>query len=178
MIQFIVKGNYESMPEEFIKKAGHYIAEYENLSNEQRKELKKLYPQGFFRLGLWERGGSDFEEGEAQIVCGLDGEKLVPVVIKNRGWRANENHALFIGNSLCVVEAKHTKKEINLVLKKLSVKPKIGILQEEVLWEVDTFGYNEIENIPEHLQKFKEALETTVQKVLEYRCTDAMYYLD
>jgi len=178
LIQFIVKGNYESMPSEFKKKAGHYIAEYDNLSNEQRKELKKLYPQGIFRLGLWERGGSEFDEGEARIVCGLDGEKLVPVLIKKRGWRANENHALFIGNSLCMVEAKHKKKEIQLTLKKLSVKPKIGIIEEEVLWEVNTYGYKEIEDIPENLKKFKDALETAIKKVLEYRCTVPMYYLD
>lgn len=175
MIQFIIKGDYETIPENFKSKNGHYIAEFDELSNEQRKELKKLYPQGYFRLAVWERGGSDFEDGKARLVCGLDGEKLVPVVVRKKGWRANENHALFIGQKLCIVDIEHKKRDFNIILKLIEIKPKIGVLKEAVLWQGNKEAVSEL---PEEVEKFKEVLECSIKKVLEYRCTDAMYYLE
>lgn len=174
MLQFIIKGDFEEVPEGFNGKNGHFIADFEALSVEERKELKKNYPQGYFRLGIWERGGSNFDDGQARLVCGLDGERLVPVVVRDRGWRANENHALFIGKELVIVEISRVKRDISINLKKVSIKAKTGNVTETLIWEGTR---QDIENLSDELYKFKEVLETAVKKVLEYRCTDAFYYL-
>lgn len=174
MIQFIVRGHIENPPKEFRQLNDHYIADYKELTREERRELKQNYPQGYFRLQLWERGGGTFDGGEAQIVCGLDGEKLKPVKIRRKGWLANERHALFVGNSLCVINVKLEKKRFEYVLSKLSLKPKIGILEEDILWRGSK---EDLEDLPEELHGFKEAFETATKKALEYRCVFPMYYL-
>lgn len=174
MIQFIVKGNFDNTPKGFKEKNGHYIADFESLTIEERRELKKHYPQGYFRLGFWEKGGGNFEDGEATIVCGLEGEKLKPVKVRNRGWLANSRHALFIGNELCMIHIKAEKRNVEISLKKYSIKLKIGILEEETIWEGSR---EDLSELSEDLRPFREALETAVEKVFEYRCTKAMYYL-
>lgn len=173
MVQFLVKGDLKEIPDSFKKMRGHYIADYETLDLETRNELKKKFPQGYFRLAYWEEGGSNFEDGKATIVCSKDGEPLVPIKINKFGWLANEKHALFVGNTLCTIQANLIKRDITLKLELHNIKNKIGIIETEILWEGTR---EELENLPEDVVMFENALRTAVRKVLEYRCTIPMFY--
>ena len=73
-----------------------------------------------------------------------------------------------------VVQAKSEKRKVEFAIIRYGVKAKIGIIEETVLW---TGNNEELELLPEEVEPFREALETTLKKVLEYRCTNAMYYL-
>lgn len=174
MIQFIVRGNVQNPPKEFRALKDHYIADYEELGREERKVLKHHYPQGYFRLQLWEEGGGTFEGGKASIICGLQGEKLKPVKIKQKGWLANSRHALFVSNSLCRIQVKLEERNYQYILTRYSIKAKIGILEEEVLW---VGNRNDLENLPEELKGFTEAFEAATKKVQEYRCIYPLYLL-
>lgn len=187
MIQFIVRGENIEPLSEFKKLSNHFIADYEveDLTNEKRAELKHKYPQGYFRIAEWERGGGDFEGGKAVIVCGLSGEKLKPSRTRVRGWLANDKHSLFVGNTLCTIEVKLENRKFNYVLKELSIKPKVGILEEKILWEgtreeleaIKEYSYRSDKYDEDALRKFIPALETATKKALEYRCTQPMYIL-
>ena len=173
MIQFIVKGKLEEVPEGFSKLPGHYIAEFEELNKNERERLKENYPKGFFRLSFWEKGGANFEDGDAQIVCGAEGEKLIPVKIRKKGWLANERHALFTGLELCVIKARQEKRAVTLLITKYTLRTKDGFVMEEDLWSGTK---EEIPNLPEHVKSFEEALTIATKKSLEYRCLVPMYF--
>lgn len=174
MIQFIVRGNIENPPKEFRSLNDHFIADYTELSKEERKQLKQRFPQGYFRLQFWEEGGGTFEGGEAKIVCGLNGEKLKPVKVKHKGWLANSRHALFVSNSLCLIEVKLEGRNFQYTLSKYSIKSKIGVLEEEILW---TGNKNDLDDLPEPIKVFSDALDAATKKVLEYRCIYPLYIL-
>lgn len=173
MLQFIVRGLINETPQGFRKMTDHFIREFDVLSREERQELKREFPQGYFRLQLWERGGASYDNGEAQVVCGSEGERLVPVKIRRKGWLANDRHALFVGNELTVVHATSEKRDVKFSIVKYSVKAKIGIIEEQTIWIGDK---NDLDSLPEEMERFREALETVQKKVLEYRCTKALYY--
>lgn len=187
MIQFIVRGENVTPLPEFKKLNNHFIADYEvsELTNEKRAELKHKFPQGYFRIAEWERGGGTFEGGSAVIVCGLMGEKLKPSRTRVRGWLANDKHSLFVGNELCVVEVTLENRKFKYVLKQLSIKAKIGIINETILWEgsreelesIKDYSYYSEKYDEDALRKFIPALEAATKKVLEYRCTQPMYIL-
>lgn len=174
MIQFIVRGHVENPPKEFRALNDHYIADYEELGREERKVLKQKYPQGYFRLQFWEEGGGTFEGGNATIVCGLNGEKLKPVKIKQKGWLANSRHALFVGNSLCRIQVSLEARNYKFSLIRYSIKAKIGVLEEEILW---VGSRHDLEDLPEELKVFSEAFEAATKKVQEYRCIYPLYIL-
>lgn len=187
MIQFVVHNLKGEVPENFRELNNHHIADFENLTSEERKELKFKYPQGYFRLSVWEEGGGDFNTGSARIVCGVNGEKLKPSRTRRRGWLANDKHALFTGNSLCYIDVTLENKEFSFKIYVASIKPKIGILEEELIWVGDNRDLQALKNYEyfrdgdtltaEQLKNFLPALEAAVKKALEYRCTFPMYVL-
>lgn len=185
MIQFIVRGVVENPPEEFKKLNNHYIAEYQNLTNEERRDLKQRFPQGYFRLGLWEEGGGEFDTGLARIICGIEGEKLKPSRTRKRGWLANSRHSLFVGNSLCIVEAVLENRKFEYTIAVQSIRFKIGILEEEIIWKGNREDLDKLKNYEyfndryeqDVIRKFIPALEAATKKALEYRCTYPLYIL-
>ena len=175
MIQFIVKEGYDEIPECFEKKKGHIICEINDNDNDKKIELKEQFPQGFFRLCFWEKGGQFFDYGEAYLVSNTKGERLAPVVIRKNGWLANAEHALFIGKKLCVLHLFHKKKDLNLTLKSFEINYSTGDITEELIWE----GREEdLDDLPEDFLCFKEMIYIGIDKVLEYRCLYPRFYED
>lgn len=116
---------------------------------------------------LWEWGGGYTNTGEAQIVCGPNGEPLKPVYVRRRGSLANGNHALFIVRPGCyVVRAEHHRGDFAIdVLKIKNINSEEAEAEVELAYQFDQ-GDWDVEP-PEFLQG---AIEAVCEKARCYHC--------
>lgn len=197
MFQFIVPSSSEDELEKikkdnpnFKKNRGHCLLEipYGSLDTFQIESLKRTYPQGFFRLMAWEKGGGNFDDGLAQVVTNELGEMLVPNFIRNKGYLANKEHALFLSSKpLYVVEASHSKgEEAKFTVYRLSLHKSVGAVKE-VVWDGVRSDVEAIHNYTykpkEHhkldlgqLVFFLSALNAALSKANSYRCTRPEFF--
>lgn len=186
MIQFLIRRNRDitkkikrraKKEENFVykEKGYYYLKEFEYNKN-TITYLNLHYPSGIFRLIEHEQGGQEYKTKDsfAQIVCGLNGEKLIPIKRINHGFRANKIHGSFIGNDLCVIQCTYNdRKEICFKLIEKHISKMTGEYTEKILWQGIELNAN---NCPLKFVKYKEAILTCIKKVKDYNCTDLYYY--
>ena len=189
MIQFLIKRNRditkkikrrEKYEENFIYKenAYCYIKEFEYDEN-IIKYLNCHYPSGIYRIVEKEYGGMEYNilGSKAQIVCDINGEKLIPIKRYTKGNRANKIHAEFLAYSLCVVQCKFKKDNIvEFKLIKKEINKYTGEYKEKLLWQGNQ--YNVEKNCPMRFTKYKKAIMSCIEKLRDYKCIDIYYYMD
>lgn len=180
MIQFLFyENNPEKVPNIFEKTdKGHYVGNFKKLSDNDIKNLKKMFPTGIFRLVFWEQGGFkwDAEENKAQIVCDTDAFPLVPIYVKNPKKEniGNKQHALFISyNSICTIVATKTKMSTKIKITKHTIDKETGENHKYIIWEGNT---RELANLPKELNDFRKPIHYAIEKVNYAGCTKAYYY--
>jgi hypothetical protein len=120
--------------------------------------------QGF--PAIWEYGGSYQYEGESQIICDSNGNRMKPMFIPKH-TRNNSNHALFIvRKGDYIIKCKHHRFEY--IIQVLRVE---GIYQDylECVLEYET---STNADIPDFL---KSAVNAAIRKAGMYKCHQAMY---
>lgn len=190
MIQFLIKRNRDiskkikrraKKEENFVykEKGYYYIKEFEYNEN-TINYLNIHYPSGIFRIVEEESGGLQYDlfKSKAQVVCGTDGEQLLPIKRKTTGDRVNKTHATFIGYSLCVVYCnyKYNPKngtDIEFKVIKKEINKYNGEYKETLIWQ--GIERNLI-NCPIRLVKYKKAILACVEKIKDFNCTDAYYF--
>jgi hypothetical protein len=130
-----------------------------------------------YRWCVWESGGAYTNTGESTIICGAEGQKLVPKFIPSSGHLACGEHAMFIqyeDQPLFAVEVNRHRDESHISL--------IEIMngQEKVVWDCDYDGSG-IENlwnmIPNKYERFSEAIGVALDKSYDYHCRHPYYYI-
>lgn len=190
MIQFLIRRNRDitkkinrraKKEENFVykEKGYYYLKEFEYTKN-TINYLNYHYPSGIFRLVETEYGGQQFDifRSKAQIVCGTEGEKLVPIKRFNHGDRINKDHAMFLGSSLCVIQCNykyHPQREYDIefrVIRK-EINKYTGEYKETQIWK--GLERNAV-NCPIKYIKYKKAILACIEKIKDFNCIDAYYY--
>lgn len=181
MIQVIIKKEIkikktDQMVEDVISKKGHTILSYPNNmpKNTRIELLENIQEELFFRLAFWEKGGGSFNGGEVQIVCDLNGFKMQPIYVVNNGWRANLNHALFIGQNIITIKLKKNVKEktISCLIQQHTIFSKTGIYSNHILFN-DIL--KNIYELPEDICQFDLAIEAAYEKIKDFECIKPYY---
>lgn len=184
--QLVIKE--ELLPEEAKKYQAQVLRGHSVITepdDDVAKELMQKYKY-YWRLAAWEEGGGYTNTGSAQIVCGVNGERLKPVLVRRRGHLANAEHALFIGQRLVTVYANHHRKDFMFQITEHSIDPKTGEVKEKEIWTysddfadapIDSFDEWFEQNAPSYVEKFRDALKAAFEKAQCYHCRGVHYAL-
>jgi len=133
------------------------------------------------RLVLWESGGGYSNTGSAQIVCGLKGQKLIPIYICRRGSLACSRHAKFVvypRQGMVVVYVSHHRKDFIVRIDKVSFTESF-LVDVERLWYGKELDKSNIEDqIPTKLDRYLDAVKAAMNKATCYHCREPHYILD
>ena len=185
MIQFLIKRNRDitkkinrrkNKEENFIykEKAYSYIKEF-NYNENIIKYLNVHYPSGIFRLIENEFGGMEYDiyKSKAQIVCGTEGEELVPIKKFTRGNISNKTHAVFLAYSLCVIQCNYKKDDfIEFKIIRKEINKYTGEYKERIVWKGNQLN---VTNCPIRYVKYKKAIIACMEKLKDYKCTKIYY---
>lgn len=82
------------------------------------QQFPPLIPVTLTRKGtpaLWESGGGMTNTGDSQVVCGSEGQRLVPIYVRKSGSLACAEHALFPHYpNMVVVRASHHRGDFTV----------------------------------------------------------------
>ncbi|BER92701.1 hypothetical protein [Atrimonas thermophila] len=118
---------------------------------------------------LWEEGGGYSNTGEAQIICGPQGEPLSPIYIRKKGPLANSKHALFlIRPGYYVIRAYHHRRDFDIDVLRIENVDVDGEEAEVAL--VCQFDQGEWDSsLPSFLSA---AVEAAKEKAVCYHCRE------
>lgn len=156
--------------------------------NNKKVTAKDIIEAGLTpRLVLWESGGGHSNTGFAQVVCGLKGQKLIPIYIRRRGSLACSRHAKFVawpGQVLVVVDVSHHRGDFDITVFEEGIrKPEKEhgefYSHRVLLWHCEGIRKNEIEDqIPTKLDRYLDAVKAAMNKATCYHCREPHYILD
>jgi hypothetical protein len=128
-----------------------------------------------YRWCIWESGGSYTNTGSAIIVCGIDGQKLIPKFIPSSGHLACASHAMFLAyedEPIMAIEVYRHRDESHISLIEI-----INGIEKEI-WDCDYDGTG-IENlwnmIPNKYERFSEVIGVALDKSYDYHCRTPYY---
>ena len=128
----------------------------------------------YWRLLEWERGGSFTNTGYAQIICSIQGEKLKPVYIRGKGHLANNDHALFAGNALVIINASHHRRDFSVSVTRKVVDTKSGKVDISIIWKSPE-NHDWLDNLPEKIAIYSDAIKSAIEKADCYHCRSVHY---
>jgi hypothetical protein len=128
--------------------------------------------QAILLLDVEEKGGSWTSTGSAQIVCGLNGEKLRAYYMPRRGSLACETHAYFVTRGPVVtVTASHHRRDFGVKIERHFIVREgdmVSIKSDEV-WD------GQPEELPGIFAHYQSAVEAAVAKAGSYHCRSVYY---
>jgi hypothetical protein len=145
--------------------------------------FKKPDGNGYYRLSGWENGGGVLTSGEAEIVCGLQGEKLTPKFIKRKGDNlpfglACGKHALFVGEGLCSVKVIQCRKDYSIEITEYIITNQVdGSTRAKILWKAKLGLINNLDefianDLPSPYRDFGPAIKAAMEKAQHYHCRE------
>lgn len=151
------------------------IVNVELLKGKTRINTKDSYCDKFFNTAeyfveLFECGGGKTNTGEATIICDCDGLPLRPVEIYTSGHLANSEHAKFLIKKGVEITVNH-KHQVRISVHQPVEEGERIKIHTDLLWE------GKMENFPESLRMFQEAVKTGYQKCRCYHCREPHYIL-
>lgn len=155
----------------------YYYRNYEeDITEELIKKIKKNYNFPNFYIYLSEKGGLDKEPQKSyvRIVCDYEGGKVMPIKKITYGYRANMEHAFFIGNDLCEVELYIEDHSYKYRITHHTIDKKNGEYNKEILYEGKL---KHRITMPRKLKRFDAAIDAASKKIADYQCIDIYYSL-
>ena len=120
-------------------------------------------------IECWEEGGGYSNTGQAIIICGCNGEKMIPFFIP-QPHEYNGRHAHFSLEKMVSITAVLQKGSVLISIKKHRVKEVNGNgalrIETKVVWEGNS------NDLPTEHQKFREATLAAVGKVKHFHCRE------
>lgn len=162
-------------------------------------EFKKPVGEGYFRLSSWENGGAQLSAGEAEVVCGLHGEKLMPKFIRRKADVEEDDkgnitkvirplacslHAIFVGEGLVIVKSSHYRKTFSVEISEYVITNQTdGSVRAKTLWKVnlglvmnpDDWVKTEL---PAPYSEFGDAIKAAMEKAQHLHCREPHYYIE
>lgn len=134
------------------------------------------------KVAIWESGGGASRTGYSHIVCGPNGEKLVPTYIRKGGHLSKGEHALFIANrGHYIIDTYHHCEDFEI---------SVSVIEEVITEEVPTeYGLDKRGHITiketNHFkdgewetpleEKLKKAVQAAIDKATCYHCREPHY---
>jgi len=190
IVEYIIKKEVKDLPKSTVFK-GHTVIEVPCAITELDADTQVIKPyewvkpheEGYFRLSSWEFGGSDKVAGQAEVVCGPQGEKLKPVRINRKAAETNKQHALFVGKWLVVIKAQQQRNVFELTISEYTMNPADGVttvknLFSDKLGEIDNIDEFLNTNVSPSLSMFKPAVKAVMEKAKHYNCKEPVYFVD
>lgn len=182
MLQWIIKKEINSIKigdNEIMLKArkGHAILDEYLVS--EKVTPQELINTGFIpRAVRWEGGGGYSNTGESIIISGINGEALKPTFIKRRGHLACREHAMFLfypGQPWVEIEASQWRGDFDIKMYQC-ILTNVGEIQRNLIWDIDNVDKeNIIDEIPDKISKFKNAIVAAMDKAMCYHCRSPHY---
>jgi len=167
-----------SIIEGWLRKEGKFIIEHrDNEFTAEDIRNAGLTP----RLILWESGGGHCNTGFAQIICGLKGQKLIPIYIRRRGSLACSRHAKFVmypRQKLVVIYANHHRRDFNVTIDEIFFTESFLVEVERLWWGDELDKANIEDQIPTKLDRYLDAVKAAMNKATCYHCREPHYILD
>lgn len=135
---------------------------------------QELINMGFIpRAVRWEAGGGYSNTGESIIISGVNGEALKPTFIKTRGHLACREHAMFLfypGQPWVEIETSQWRGDFDIKMYQCVIT-NYGEIQRNLIWNINNVDKDTIiDEIPDTLSKFKNAIVAAMDKAMCYHC--------
>ena len=123
-----------------------------------------------------EKGGEevDYTKNYVRIVCDIEGGKILPIRKVRDGYRANKEHAFFLGNELCTVEIYVEDGKYVYKITKHVIDKYTGEYTQEEIYKA--LLRNRI-SMPRKLKIFNDAIDAACKKIKDYQCIKIYYSL-